>query len=183
MSRTIKPVFYIGLLLCLLALHSCSDDPLPGGPYWGFVSATRNGEPWSGNLRGLEQNNQIGFLALKHNKDGFLRESLSVRKISKIIGTYNIPKTDTINLYNHVTSFHSTLEDDGDVILDVYFVDSNDPTHFVEVTSYNSGTGEFSGKFQVSFVRDSRRAKRHPSIPDTIRFTNGKFKTRILQKL
>ncbi|MBX2965203.1 MAG: hypothetical protein KF845_03590 [Cyclobacteriaceae bacterium] len=184
MKTFIKSVFcFTGLLWLVMTLHGCDNDPLQGGPYWGTASANKNGVPWNGKIRGSEQNGMLGITINKHSSQGFLREDLFIDRIPKTIGAYSIPKTDTTRVYDHVTSSYFTLEDDGDVILDVYFVDANDSTHFVEITSYNPNTEEFTGKFQVRFVRDDRRVKRHPSIPDTIRFTNGNFKTRILQKL
>lgn len=180
LKRLCAPIVFIWLSI---SLTNCADDYIMGGPYWGTVNAMKNGGAWSGKIRGSEQNNLLGITIDKHSHEGFLREDLFVNRIPKEIGVYNIPKSDTLRVHDFVTSTYFTLEDDGDVILDVYYVDANNNENYVEVTSIDFGSGTFSGKFQISFVRDTTRIKRHLSIPDTIKFTNGFFKTRVLLKI
>lgn len=179
----VKRLSFSMVIGVLILFTNCEDDFIQGGPYWGTVNAKKNGEAWSGKIRGSEQNNLLGITIDNHSHEGFLREDLFIDRIPKEIGVYSIPKSDTLRVYDFVTSTYFTLEDDGDVILDVYYVDANDNSNYVEITSIDVTKQIFSGKFQIRFIRDTTRIKRHPSIPDTIKFTNGSFTTRTLLKI
>jgi len=52
--------------------------------------------------------------------------------------------------------------------------------NFLEITDYDSISGEIEGIFQLTFVRDPEYLDYNPdpSAPDTIRFTDGWFHTR-----
>jgi hypothetical protein len=181
MKAFIKLSFcFTGFFLLITILHGCDNDPLQGGPYWGTASANKNGVHWNGKIRGSEQNGMIGITIDKHSSQGFLREDLFMDRIPKFVGTYSIPKTDTLRIHNHPTSNYFTLQDDGDVLQGVYYVDPNS-TSFVELKSLQGDF--FEGSFEVVFLVDPESKNRYPFLPDTVRFTNGKFRTRILQKL
>lgn len=168
----------------LLTLTACKKEDLTqGGPYWGTVTAKKNGQDWSGKIRGTQQNDLLGLIIDKHNSEGDLREDLYFDRIPQFIGVYNVPKTDTLRKYDFVTSGYFTLQDDGDVIEGVYYV-CPCATNFVNIQSVNQPPfGVYKGTFGITFVVEPSSKTRHPYLPDTIVFSNGQFETKILIKL
>lgn len=173
-SRIFSSIVIIGLLI--IFTH-CEDDYIMGGPYWGSVSAKKNGEYWKGSIRGIKHNQLIGFQADKHNQEGFLRESFSITKIPMTPGNHEIPFTDTLNIYNNPTAAYFTLQDDGDVIEGVYYVDPN-AVNFINIQS--NSIGVFKGTFGITFLVLPSSKDRYPFLPDKVIFTNGQFETKIL---
>jgi hypothetical protein len=153
----------------------CNDD-YDTGPYWGRVSAFKNGASWSGEIRGSEQSGLLGLTFDRIQSDGLLLEDIFIDRIPKEVGLYTIPMTDTLRRHQYVTGIYFTLQG-GDVLEGVYYLDPS-ATNFVEIVSTNRGI--YKGRFQVSFVIDSMRHAMHPYLPETVVFTDGEFKTKVL---
>lgn len=160
----------------------CKEQDTEPEYYWGEASAEQNGIPWESKIFGAERNNLIDITLHRFNQANLRRENFYVYKIPPKIGTYKIQRTSAHSEADTTGIFYNTLEDDGDVILDIYYLNESDTSHFVEITSYDTKTDIIEGTFQVSLIRDDSRPKRHPSIADTIQFTNGRFRTKILVK-
>jgi hypothetical protein len=167
----------------------CKKEVARPEVYWGEASAELNGQHWSAKIRGaksttggIEQKPVLNIVLDRFNQDDILRESLYLFKIPNRKGQYKIYQTIANTEADTTGVFYATVEDDGDVILDIYHLNETDSAHFVQITAYDAKTTIVEGTFQVSLIRDATRPKRHPSILDTIRFTNGRFKTKILVK-
>ena len=170
------------LLAVLVSFQSCKDDPsfIPD-IYWGEVSALKNGQPWKG-LIYAQPNKPYGFFVridVFKNQE-FHREALTIFKIP-----YDIQKNtiDTIRFEIDTAltgASYATLVDDGDVLGDGFKVYEGETENYITVTSYNEETGEVGGEFEVTFVFSEPGGNRSdPSAPDTIRFTNGQFHTKV----
>lgn len=188
------------LVLSGLGLNACKKKEDPG-PYWGTAFASFNGEYWN-DLRGWQmrvlastganadlppcQPGIVHVMMEKSTPEGYAREVLYINKIPPNIGTYpvHIFKVCQENILVGA-NFH-LLGADGDVLLDSYQVLETED-NWVNISSYNANTGEVRGTFQISFVHGSaedvvKREKVVTDFPDTIRFTNGQFHTRIYNR-
>ncbi len=167
------------MLACLLCLAACYRTPPPedNSPYWGTTEAIKNGTPWVGE--------PFSFVNINHGKgleiiidsvytSGFRKESLSFSKVpfqpgkSPLVNTF--PQTDDGLAGAH----YFILEDD--IILGNYTVLESDSSSFITLTSYDSTSKELKGIFDITFIVDHRP---NASYPDTIRFRNGRFHTRL----
>ncbi len=50
--------------------------------------------------------------------------------------------------------------------------------NFIQIERYNKATGEIEGKFQVTLVTANRWLG--SGLPDTLRFTEGRFLTKVI---
>ena len=175
------------LLLSILAfsIQSCEEEQsIIPDVYWGEVSATKNGQPWSG-LIYAQPNEPYGYgfsISIDvYNKQEFLRESLHIAKIPYEFGRNRI---DTLGIRVDTlltAASYATLVNDGDILGDLFKVYEGETESFISITSYNEKTGEVSGDFEVIFVFGEGvvGTKSDPTAPDTVRFANGKFRTKI----
>ena len=174
-------------LIFVMTLQSCREEPsLIPDIYWGEASATKNGQPWSG-LIYAQPNEPYGYwfdISIRvFNTQEFLRESLFFFKIPYAIQNNQI---DTIEARVDTTrtgAFYATLVDDGDVVGDIFDVYNGESENYISVTSYDKSSGEVRGEFAVTFVFDVTDNRSDPTAPDTIRFTNGQFHTKIRENL
>jgi len=178
-------------LYCLLAIslvfYACEDDE--PSVFGTDITAFKNGAFWTGQIYGGKTQGINGKLCElptvdiainKFNNAGFWRESLVFGKIYPIIGTYTLEITQACDVDTLAGANYYTLQDDGDVLGDTYEVlESED--NFIAITAVNDAQTAISGTFQVTFVLDDSRPKVIPSAPDTVRFTNGEFFTRITE--
>ncbi|MDX1913760.1 MAG: hypothetical protein SFV22_19850 [Saprospiraceae bacterium] len=167
---------------CSLLLSSCDKTyPLPTIEelgYWGSASAIRNNMSWTGAPISVAIDNdyqgkgfQISIDSL--DKYGIPQESLTFSKVpfqpgkSYLFDTYQ--QTD-----DGLVGAHYFILDD-DVLIGSYKV-VEDSTSFITLTSYDSTSRELKGIFEATFVVEHRP---DPTYPDTIRFRNGHFHTRL----
>ncbi len=186
------------VLLAGLMLPACRKNEEPS-PYWGTASAWFNGENWN-ELRGWKlqvsgatgapadlppcQPGILHIVMEKSTSEGIRREVLSITKIPPAVGTYPVHIFKNCQENKLVGSGYSLVGADGDVLLDSYRVLETED-NWVEVTDYNANTGEIRGNFQIAFVHGGaydvvKREKVVTSFPDTVRFTNGQFHTRVI---
>jgi hypothetical protein len=152
--------------------------------YFGTASAMLNGKSWqAGGVRCYINmpcfKGKLGFQFRVFNQQGFSRESMSFAKIPIAKGTYRLfPSNyaDPTCIDTVATAGYFTQQDDGDVALDAYKAINSIDNYFT-IEDYNERTKELRGSFSVTFKIFSRQ---DPNSPDTIRITNGKFYTRIL---
>jgi len=172
----------IPLLLLFLFGGACKEESrvIPD-IYWGEITALKNGVPWQGEIRAnLNKLEGDGFNISVgvYNENAIKIEFLSIVKIPLQQG-YNI--VDTL-LFPEDTVIRSTSASyglsHGDAQLAFYYVLEEDGfVNYINVTSYNETTREVKGEFEIAYLET-----RAESIPDTVRFTNGKFYTRINEK-
>lgn len=173
------------LILSILipVLYSCKEEQsLIPDIYWGEVSAIKNGQPWSG-LIYARPNEPYGFYIRIEvfNEQEFHREALTIFKIPNELKKNRI---DTVQAEIDTLltgASYATLVDDGDVLGDLFKVYEGEMENYITITSYNEETGEVRGNFEVAFVFGEGvvGTKSDPTAPDTIRFTNGQFHTKI----
>ena len=172
---------YFLLVTISILFNSCGDDDIidPHREYdYGSVTALKNGEQWSAEIHGVEVDDANYFYIdiNRYNNLGFRRESLNFSMIPKSITSGTV--IDNCNCELEYQSSLATLSHDGDVVCDRYDV-YEEATNTIEITNFNESTNEFSGSFSVTFVIDPNRTKCDPNAPDTIRFKNGKFNSKI----
>ena len=154
--------------------------------YYGTASMTVNGVNWqSDKVRCLNLypdscfDNKISLALLKFSSDGYLREEFYFSKILPGISWQKIYPENFGNYCNDtLDAAYNMITDDGDVILAAFTADSC-CNNYLNVEKYNSATKELSGTFEVTFVLLSKAASA-TTIADTVRITNGKFSTKIL---
>lgn len=173
------------VIILFIGLPSCKKENVStiSDIYWGEVSATKNGEPWTGKIFARLSNTRFNVIVDVYNEQKFLREVFRIFKIP-IQEQWN--KIDSIkpNVDTALTrASYATLVDDGDVVGDIFNVLDGESENFVTITSYNEETNEVKGNFQVTFVFDETDNKSDPTARDTIRFTNGEFHTKVMSEL
>lgn len=167
-----------------LILIGCKKDPAKG-VYYGTASAIFNGKAWNAgtvrsNINVPCYKGKLGFEFNVYNKQGFLRETLSFEKIPIAKGTYSINPlnyNDPLCKDTVATALYGTSQDHGDVALDFYNVIPS-PDNYFTINNYNERTKELTGSFEVTFKITTRQ---DPNSPDTIRVSNGRFYTKILE--
>ncbi|MFN0214141.1 MAG: hypothetical protein ACKVT2_07780 [Saprospiraceae bacterium] len=171
--------FQILILAFLFGLAACDKNlpPADDSPYWGTTEALINGKQWSGEpFSFININHGKGFQIIVDSLDkyGIRREALSFSKVpfqpgkSLLINTF--PQTD-----DGLVGAHYFILDD-DVILGNYKVLESDSSSYITLMSYDSISRELKGTFDITFIVDHRP---DASYPDTIRFRNGQFHTRL----
>lgn len=181
-----KSIYF--LFLSLFFFISCGDDDLmppveeEPSPYWGEISALKNGEPWTASIyatindtHGAE--NWLHLIVSLFDETDIPREGLSFVKIPIGTGTYPVFFADIQEDDGKAGALHSIL--DFDVLLAAYYPIERDSTNVITISEYDEASGEVKGAFEVIFVVDW---KSESSFPDTVRFTNGVFHTRIWEE-
>jgi hypothetical protein len=170
------------IILFVLVVTSCRKEKQE--ITFGSVSALLNGNPWQTKWLGAVINDNCNKGSLNFNfnivnSQGFQREKLSFTNIILKTNSFKIYPPDYANpSCNDSVSraAYYTLVDDGMVLKDTYIADGS-AANFFTIDKYNAGTKEVWGKFAVTFVILNSR----PGSPDTIRFTNGSYHTKILR--
>lgn len=171
--------------------------PLPRLPNWGCLTADMNGSDWSKSYKNAYQvthgivsytdESQGSFFALKsvlHTSEGYDRQNLIFQKIpfSPLPGRLNVasctPRAPCESSDKPQVALYELLSD-GDVAGDFFYtVDSED--NYIQIDSYNPKTQEIKGSFQLTLA-NARIPRSSNVLPDTLRFRNGRFHTRIIE--
>lgn len=173
------------LFILILGFNSCSNDDFidPFREYdFGTITALKNGEQWSAEIHGADSNGQFDYFSIgvnRYNQQGYRRENLSIQFIPKEVIKGTLVENCGLNCnYLFETGFR-TISDDGDVICDTYrIVEELANENWIEITEFNSENKEFAGTFSATYAIDEQE-KCNPNAPDTIRFTNGEFHSKI----
>lgn len=190
-------LLYISLgLVCLCACKK--DKNRPEVPSWGTLSASINKASWTNTYpKGYQTvmgnqgeystaipciNGAYAIGSSLYNENGYLRQTLGFIKIPLDKGRYKIAKfIFECNESDPPYATFTTTSDDGDVGQDNYAV-LDIPDNYLEILSYDPKSGEIKGKFQVTFVIERRSLNDPSNLPDTLRFENGEFFTKIISK-
>ncbi len=172
---------YVCLLMFIVACNKNNEE----FKYFGTATALFNGKTWKASKVRCSINypcykGKLGFSFYVYNNKGLLRESLIFQKIPAVKGKYilgPVNYNDPLCQDTTAKSGYVTAQDDGDVLLDSYNAIPS-TNNFFTIEDYNERTKELRGSFAVTFKIFSRQ---DPNSPDTIRVTNGKFYTRILE--
>jgi len=177
--------FFI-LIIFVALLSACGKDgkitvtPDPD-EFNSDASALLNGEKWyaymnwsSGSYIGRDTQS-FSFIV---TKDDVLREDLSFDGIPLRVGVYPISEVvPGLWFTDKSTSTYVTILEDGDVAGEFYDSSADTAFHFFALDKYNPVKQEVEGRFQVELIKDPSRD--FFDTPDTLRFTNGRFKLRM----
>jgi hypothetical protein len=162
----------------------------------GYFQADMNGREWNKTYKNAYQTIESAIIspssAFPCNQDclevftelysteGYLRQKLHLRKIPEIPGKSKIVSNTDFRCdeKDPVYAVLYMVMQDGDVLGDIYSpADGFD--NYLNIEMYNSKTGEIKGTFQMTMVKT--RDGGETVLPDTLRFTNGRFHTRFVQ--
>ena len=167
-------------------LLACTKEEVKPSPYWGEVSILRNGQTWEPQVLASSEaedldSNFVGIIFHWYQPEtGFLRESLSFRKtpLNRIGDTIEVDNSYFLELTGTIRGFYVTVLQSGDVAGDVYEVLESEENYLI-VTSWDAEKREIKGEFQASFLF-AGELHSTPDAPDTLRFSQGYFHTRIV---
>lgn len=195
-------VFYIFLgSIALTAGCKITDEiidaagPLPHLPNWGYLTADINGADWSRTYKNAYQVTHgivsytdepqgvfFGLISILHSESGLDRQHLLFQKIpfatmgNRFRVTSCLPGTDSQMNSDAQATLHTC---EGDVSLNNYYT-VNSEDNYIQIDSYNKKTQEIEGTFQLTFAVQDHRSPNDP-LPDTVRFRNGRFHTKIIR--
>lgn len=171
--------------------------PLPRLPNWGCLTADLNGTDWSKTYKNayqvshgvvsyldVPQGVSYDLISILYNEAGARRQELIFQNIPFAPHTGR-HKLISCNPYAGCESSNKPqaalfeLLSDGDVAGDSYYtVDSED--NYIQIDSYNAKTQEIKGSFQLTLA-NARIPRSSNALPDTLRFRNGRFHTKIIR--
>jgi hypothetical protein len=174
-----KELIFIVIVLTIIASCNKKEPIIDNSPYWGEMSVSKNISNWVGKPYAVNTINGInGLSIIIDSVDIFniLRESISFTKIPLMLGKYQI--FDIVPQANDSIpgAIYGIWEDD--ILTGIYKVLESDSSSFVALTSFDSLSKEVKGTFDLTFI--SVR-KPHPSYPDTVRFRDGVFHTKLIR--
>lgn len=176
-------IYLILILIFSFINNSCEKDGNnnPEIPEWSKVTALKNGEIWEASAVAFKYEQDTVLIQIQvRNQAGYLRESLIVRNLPIRVGNYLIYKRiPNSNQLNTNASFN-TISDDGDVVED-RFVVLESQNNYIEIKQVDLTNMEMSGTLQITFIRDSLDTIDNPSLGDTIFFTDGVFRLKIVE--
>lgn len=172
----------IVLFILIFGFIACSsDDDIGPDIYTGTATALKNGEAWSSVAYFDEINTSPSSFILRadvYNNEGLWRETFDIRRIQPNLNIQEITSTNNQNDLGLLSADYGTLIDDGDVVGDIYSLDTNATNNFIQITSYNSSRAEIEGIFNVSFIL-TRDDGDGDVPPQTLEFTNGEFTVKV----
>jgi hypothetical protein len=173
-------LLFIGLLPFSCRYDSVFDEQ----GFSGEGSAIKNGVYWGTKLLVVPKNNFcnpdtcIAIHLRSYNENGTPTSYLNIDFVEPKVGKRTLNYTASIfERIDHKVDY-GVFSSEGHVAIGGYHVFEQTSRNYVEITQINLETGYIKGVFQMDVVRDSFWTP-SGSIPDTIRFTNGKFEGRI----
>jgi hypothetical protein len=124
---------------------------------------------------------RVSIQAYLQNTFGYWREGLYFANISRKVGRQELLRRIPNSAIDTIFSTYTTFSDDGDVVEDRFAV-LEDEDNFIDIQHLDMDKMEMTGIFQVTFVRDSNDYITNPGLPDTIRFTEGEFNLKIVDR-
>ena len=169
--------------LAIIILSACSDeDKNPDWwlkrDYWGEVSEDFNGVLWDGAvIYGRDHSNRErahpGNVFGIDNYANLLLESLGFHDIPCEVGKHTLYDVNPNRSELPWAGYHTAA---GDVLGD-YFTLFESEENFIDIISIEGK--EVTATFQLTLLPDTTRRRVRIDIPDTLRFTNGFFHTRL----
>ncbi len=166
----------VAIISCFF-LFSCSGDDEFSIPdyYSGSVNADFNGKAWSALIHGFNVSdiNTYGIMVANYNSENIIREVLTLARIPRQLGEYQLSSNLSL-----MSSLYTTIVSDGDVTCDIYYLD-DDYNNRIEITSFDHNGSNIEGNFELTFYHIRPNYKCDINVPDTLKFRNGVFQTRI----
>ena len=177
----IKQLTFIFILLLLVSCEKDENLPELYLDYWGTAPSIKNGKFWNPKIYGgkIPLLGHYGIAITEHDSGKIRRRNLSITKIlGPEIGIFKIEEVD-INASNRIHAFFTTTLDDGDVLGDVFLLDTT-KINFIEISEVKGN--EVKGSFEVNFKRDSPLSRKYLESEDSLKIECKSFHTRIADK-
>ncbi|MEL6864867.1 MAG: hypothetical protein AAFP19_10620 [Bacteroidota bacterium] len=180
MQKTVITIIGLGLVMVLL--YACKKNPDYWlRDYWGEIRATKNGEAWDNALiygHFESEPTHIGhdFAIDVFNEQQLRREALAVYRVPNDPGVYPFVHSSPRDSLFNPGAWYAEILADGDVFGDSYDVLEGDDS-YIEVLSRQGD--KITAQFQLVMIRDTTWGIGNPSLPDTIRFTDGYIHTKL----
>ena len=123
-------------------------------------------------------NDSISIKLSKKDASGITREMLTFSYLPIKVQRQNLVVSDFGN-FSQVSAHYSTFIADGDVTGEIYSVNQELSTNFIEIQKIDSTNMDIEGRFEVLLTIYPLHGKTFPSSPDTLHFTDGAFKVRV----
>ncbi len=173
-------IFIIASIAFLQFFPSCKKDKVkyPDFPEgrWGTAEAKRNGEDWAGACYSRFDAENPGFFGVNfgvYNNNYYYLGSLSFSNIPPQVGSYVVTKR-VLWEYEGARGYYSIF--DIDVPLGDYNIINGAESNYIAIDSYDTVSREIKGRFEVTMLVNKRPSA---DAPDTVRFTQGTFHTRL----
>lgn len=172
------------LLIFLILFTSCNkdDDRLP---YWSKISAQKNGKLWETKaeayFHNVENIPQISIDVNVFDKYGEITEHLFFGNYPVKVGNYKLSRVNYYLKVNNTYASYSSSPHGSDVVGDRLYV-YEEEDNFINFTTIDTINFKLKGNFRVTFVNDINDPIRNENLPDTIRFTEGEFCVKIMDK-
>jgi len=186
----------IVLLIINLGVLGCDFGRtfLPENPSLGTLTAKMNGNEWTHTYKNAYQTVQfssippstlvpcntdrLDLFSSLYSTEGYLRQQLFFMRVPEILGKHSIiPFSGKCDENDPIYCVLYTIEQDGDVLAEIYTTLKGSDS-YMQIDKFNKKTGEIKGAFQVTLVMEKRGD--NPNLPDTLRFTNGRFHTKMI---
>jgi hypothetical protein len=119
--------------------------------------------------------NRIVIFLAACDSNGVLSEYFVLSCFEKHPGVYNLCRVNNQDCMHHAdyyTTYYDQPEDD-------YYLDES-KNNFLEITESDTLGKWIEGKFDMYFIHDKeRRPKQNEANPDRVRFSEGRFRTRL----
>ena len=192
-----KIILYLSILGTIVFLNACKKDINPlASYYWGNVNAQKNGQDWVSEPKGWTltlygvvetrgartKKDSFALLIDKFNQNNEMRERIGITGIPIKIGKYTIYTVTGASNYDRDTVSMASFAlsgADGDVQIGYYNVLETEQNN-ISVDALDTIKNEVRGKFNITFINAYPKSGLQP---DTVRFKNGVYFTKIHKKL
>jgi len=162
-------------------LFSCQKEV---SPYWGNAEMNFNGRKWETRqvvcefMKGKCLNPEIIIVFEKYDQPTLTTEMIAIGKLPSAKGVHKISKIDYQNYpdctYPHANASYRTYEIDA--TKESYEILEGEE-NYVEITDFDENSKEVKGRFYLVFIVRSKWSQ--SVLPDTLRFTEGRFHARV----
>jgi len=184
-----KPLFF---LLILFSLTTCRKDSVfDEHGFYGEGTALMSGVPWSGKTGVFFKTGVwadfcypdtcIAIKILHSNQNGELRGDITLDHVPLRTGRQTLNYAWPTHEDVFCKLIYSEWVADGDVTTGGYYVFEQNDDNYLDIAELNLKTGDISGKFQATIVRDKFWTPAGQQ-PDTIWITEGTFKGKIFRE-
>lgn len=173
----------LSILLLIGVCIACSNDDENPFEFTGSATALKNNENWKSGLRAAKNlpydiGIDLSFTVL--NNEGIQRENLGIVRLRPTLDLQKVYLTLINNQIKNdsVAVFYSTLIDDGDVLGDIYGIDTTYSDNYIQLTSIDKKKCRIAGLFNLRLVL-TRDDNDGPPPPVILEFTNGYFESSV----
>ncbi len=164
----------IFIISCLIACRSDDVPPL------GTASAYLNGEPWIADEVTIQRDESClrgrSIIRLVKQRPDLGLDRFTLNNVTVATGIYQVYPASSGNPCKDTLVYTGFATLIGDDVGKDYYVALPGANNTLEITSINKKRTEIIGQFNVTYIVFH---KQDPLSPDTIRVTDGYFRTRI----